>query len=171
MLQARNLIEAGPGRPRQTNLRRAVSDCYYAVFHALTERSAKLIVSGSKREAYRRYVRRGYSHGQVRQVCIRFRIVPSLQTARRSVTANMPLNLEQVSPDLRNLAERFIDLQELRHTADYDHAYEFYKEDTEAIFRNAVLTLALIEALDPAPEPDFAFLLALYAHGNRPNTD
>ncbi len=90
LAQARHLIAASPGRPKQTDLRRAASDCYYAAFHALTEKSARIIVSGSKRGAYRQYVRRGYSHGQVRRTCVRFRITPTPQTADRGVTEHLP---------------------------------------------------------------------------------
>ncbi len=167
MAQARSLIDAGPGRPKQTDLRRAASDCYYAAFHALTEKSAKLIVSGSRRGAYRQYVRRGYAHSQLRRTCVRFRTVPTPQTAQRSVTEHLPLPLDQVTKEIKDLANRFIDLQELRHLADYDHTYAFYKQDAEDIYASAARTLELIEALDPAREPDFALLLALYANTNR----
>ncbi len=167
MAQARSLIDAGHGRPKQSNLRRAASDCYYVAFHALTEKSAKVIVSGSKRGVYRQYVRRGYAHSQLRRTYVRFRTILTPHTATRSVIEPLPLRLNQVTKEIKDLANRFIHLQELRHLADYDHTYEFYKEQAEEIFRSAARNLELVEALDPSLDPDFAFLLALYASGNR----
>ena len=45
---AKDLVQANTrGRPRETNLRRAVSTAYYALFHGLAECCADMLVGGS----------------------------------------------------------------------------------------------------------------------------
>ncbi|MFM7844718.1 MAG: hypothetical protein ACKPEY_10870, partial [Planctomycetota bacterium] len=49
---ARTIAEMGPKRPRQANLRRAVSTAYYAVFHYLVDEvcCAQIGTQNSQRE-------------------------------------------------------------------------------------------------------------------------
>lgn len=59
---------AGQGQPRNTNLRRAASTAYYALFHAIgTAVAAEALPSGSDAEksGYGRYV----NHAAIKQVC------------------------------------------------------------------------------------------------------
>ncbi len=160
--QAQNLLEGGIGRPKQADLRRAISNCYYAVFHTLTEESAKLIVSGSAREHFRQYVRRGYQHSHMRQVCNRFRLLATDQTQANSVVALMPLNLSQLTPELRSIALGFIELQADRHSADYDHTLIFGKEEARDIHSIAYHLCTSIRNLDKSSDANYGFLLAIF---------
>jgi uncharacterized protein (UPF0332 family) len=98
------------GRPSQVNLRRATSAAYYALFHLFVNEVIERMVP-SEPPILRLRAARAVQHGEIKQVCIDFRNPPKkLQ----------PLLGQQVSSELRVIAKIFIDLQDDRHTADYD---------------------------------------------------
>ena len=155
LAQARELLARGQGKPRQTDLRRAHSDVYYAVFHALTYASSRLLISG-KRDGIRLAVRRQYGHGNLRKACRLF--------ASGNKPADMLAALDgmPVSPELRAIAKNFIALQDMRHVADYNHVAVFVKVDAYLAVDLAADTLALIDALKPQSRlVDYAFLISL----------
>lgn len=106
------LLAAQPsrGRPLETNLRRAVSTAYYALFHCLAECCADTLVGGPgaarNRDAWRQ-VYRAVQHGRARERCI-----------GSSALARFPV-------EIQNFAQIFADMQPLRHRADYDPDAEF----------------------------------------------
>lgn len=108
------LLAAQPsrGRPLETNLRRAVSTAYYALFHCLAECCADTLVGGTgarrSRDAWRQ-VYRALQHGRARERCI---------DIGRSSLARFPV-------EIQNFAQVFADMQPLRHSADYDPDAEF----------------------------------------------
>ena len=66
---ARDLTTSSSGRPRQSNLRRAVSTTYYALFHCLATCCADMIVGGAgadRSEPAWRQAYRALDHGPVR---------------------------------------------------------------------------------------------------------
>ncbi len=110
----RNLIQAGRdllnsqqlGRlPTDEHIRRAVSNIYYALFHALAESNASALIgspgNGLTAAAWSR-IYRGLDHTTARRELQRHREAFSVQT--------------------RRFAEAFADMQQLRHMADYDHS-------------------------------------------------
>jgi hypothetical protein len=107
--QAERLATAGVGRPRQADLRRAISTAYYALFHLLTQDGAKRIATHS---GLRPLLARAYNHGDMKQV--------SDQFARNKLPANLHPLVTNISNDLRAVAEAFFALQAARHQADYD---------------------------------------------------
>jgi hypothetical protein len=117
--QADRLITPpGGGAPRQADLRRAISNAYYAVFHAVIAQTADYIVGKTNRASTRyELVYRSINHKSLRKLC--------------NVVKNPPLpaNYSRYSPkggfgsDLTALATAVIDLQEKRHLADYDGDY------------------------------------------------
>lgn len=114
--QARHLITKEPRRPKQASLRRGVSAAYYALFHKLTDASSRFLVAGNGagRQELRHALRRSYVHGEMKSVS-------------NSFAGGTPPQLWQhpagsISVDLRGIAESFVELQEARHEADYDHA-------------------------------------------------
>ncbi len=163
--QAKKLTAPSVGRPDETKLRRAVSDAYYAVFHALTEASAKLLVSGASREDFRQYVRRGYQHAGLRQVCSKFTANATPQTADKAVVRYIPVTISQITPAVRQVADAFLVLQTERHDADYDHSRSFSKEEALTFIRVADACLHAIRHLDKSDASTFGFLLALHAEG------
>ena len=109
----RNLIQAGRdlldpqqlGRlPTDEHVRRAVSNIYYALFHALAESNASALI-GSPGDALTAAawsrIYRGLDHTTARRELLRHR--------------------QEFSVQAQTFAEAFADMQRLRHLADYDH--------------------------------------------------
>ena len=109
----RNLIQAGRdllntqqlGRPpTDEHVRRAVSNIYYALFHALAESNASALIGppgdALTAAAWSR-IYRGLDHTTARRELLRHR--------------------QEFSVQARAFANAFADMQQLRHAADYDH--------------------------------------------------
>ena len=128
---------SGPGRPLETNLRRAISTAYYALFHCLAECCADMVVGGSgaarDRDAWRQ-VYRSLQHGTARNRC-----------REREAMAKFP-------PEILDFANQFVRFQGLRNSADYD-------PDAEVMRRSQV-----IEYLDDAERVILRFPYAPIQH-------
>lgn len=107
---ASGALGEGRGRPRQAELRRAVSTAYYALFHSLAACCADLLIGASaavrRGPAWER-VYRALSHGFARD---QFR-----NTAQMS----------QFSQPLLDFADLFVLMQGEREKADYNPNVEF----------------------------------------------
>ena len=112
---ARDLAGASrQGRPRETNLRRAVSTTYYALFHCLASCCADAIAGGSRANrnpSVWNQTYRALEHRTARKRCKSQRLL-----------AGFP-------PDIRNFAQQFANLQIKRHRADYDPNSRFFKNE------------------------------------------
>lgn len=110
--------------PTQTDLRRAISSVYYAVFHAICQSNADTLVGDNPQNrdplAWRQTYR-ALEHGYARQRC---------QHTRRS---------GRFSLSLTSLADFFVAMQSLRHQADYD---------PDVVFTQQQVLTAIIEAND-----------------------
>ena len=110
LIELAELVARGSGgRPRQTDLRRAVSTLYYALFHLLAQHGAKLV---STRAALRFQIARKFDHGKMKAVSNEFK--------KGDVPAYFKTQLDSIPKELARLAELFVRLQEARHQADYD---------------------------------------------------
>ena len=111
---ARDLVAPNiRGRPRQSNLRRALSTAYYALFHCLANCCADMLVGGPGADRSRpawHQTYRALQHGFARQRC-----------EHRNV-AGFP-------GAIRYFARTFVDMQQDRHRADYDPDVSFTKAD------------------------------------------
>ena len=127
---ARQLLGAGQqrGRPRQTNLRRAISTAYYAVFHALCRMCADAFV-GTKQGTHQawRQVYRGLEHGSTKGKC-----------AHGYFKNNFPKGAIK-------FCFIFTHLQEKRHEADYDPFARFLRSDVEEAITLAETAISLID--------------------------
>ena len=115
------------GNPTQTDLRRAVSSVYYAVFHAVCQSNADTLVGDnphSRDELAWRQAYRALEHGYARQRC------QSMQRDSRFSTA------------ICALAERFVSLQSRRHRADYDPEVPFSQREILAEIEQASQLIA-----------------------------
>lgn len=122
--QAARLLSPAAGRPRQADLRRAVSACYYALFHHLIDLACQRAAgTGPERADLRNTLARGFSHGEMRDASRSFSggTLPS-QLAGRYAGATVPSKLRQV-------AAAFVRLQTERHLADYDRGQIFSQTD------------------------------------------
>jgi uncharacterized protein (UPF0332 family) len=84
-------------RPKQANLRRAVSTAYYALFHLLVSEA----VGYWKLKRQRSVFARGFEHRKMKGIC---------------------KNCNSPNADLQSVAEAFVELQQYRHLADYDNS-------------------------------------------------
>jgi hypothetical protein len=103
IVTARKLARSSPRRPRQAELKRAVSTAYYALFQAIAKDAADMLVGvGPNRpgEAWT-HIYRSLQHGDAKTACaaVRNLAFPAV---------------------LADCAEAFVALQEDRHDADYN---------------------------------------------------
>jgi hypothetical protein len=145
---------AGQGQPRNTNLRRATSSAYYALFHAIALAvAAEALPNAPPAElhGYARYV----NHAAIKQVC-------------DWISGNKPPpHLRQVIDRLRQnatlsaVASAFVVLQEEREAADYDHQADFTRPATLGLLGRARTGVASIGA--EAASDDFRAPFGLIA--------
>jgi hypothetical protein len=127
--QARRLAALDPNRPRQANLRRAVSSAYYALFHFLTDQAYRMMLGTQLPEVpYRQVIARGFDHRTMRDACRSF----SGGNLPDTIVRSLPQGFI-VPAALRDLARAFVDLQEERHTADYNLARTFTRAQVLAL--------------------------------------
>ena len=97
-------------KPSQVALRRSLSTVYYAMFHTLAKNGADLLVGATdasrSRQAWRQTYR-GLEHRQVKEACIKAGV------------------MEKFPPSIREFGDFFVEMQEVRHGADYDPYAEF----------------------------------------------
>ena len=112
----------GRGRPPQSDLKRAVSTAYYAVFVALCKNCADCFVgtgATDKNAAAWRRVYRSVEHGFARAQC-----------KNKKTMARFPR-------EMQFFALHFVELQEKRHRADYDPDSRFKVGDVQTYLDNA----------------------------------
>jgi hypothetical protein len=143
---------ARQGRPRTTNLRRATSDAYYALFHAIALAVANEGLpnaSATEQHALSRYI----SHTAVKKASEWVSGAPPplhLQTV---------VNRLRASQSLRAVASAFATLHEQREAADYDHDADFTRRATLAEVRRAEQAVAAV--CTNAADDDFRALYGL----------
>ncbi len=155
VLQALALATDSKGKPRQASLRRAVSAAYYSLFHLLVfEGTARLL--GRKRATLelRQCLARAFLHAEMHVVAKQFGEGKPSPKLSRAITS--------VPPDLALVAKTFVDLQQMRHEADYDLGRVFSRSEVmRAIFTCVTAHLAF-ERVKKDPET-LVFLTALLA--------
>ena len=104
----------GIGRPRQAELRRAVSTAYYALFHALANCCADMVVGSTpanRSQAAWNQTYRALEHGLARNQC-----------SNRSMMSRFPAEIE-------GFGDKFVEMQQQRHFADYDPEAAFERSE------------------------------------------
>ena len=109
---AREMVGSARRRPSQVVLKREISTCYYALFHALAGTCAESLVGGKRAgqgtEPWR-HLYRALNHGTAKDACKR-------------------IDSSFLQP-IQDFAGAFVRLQGKRHAADYDPAYRAFKSD------------------------------------------
>jgi uncharacterized protein (UPF0332 family) len=139
--QAEFLIDR-PGRPRQANLRRAVSAAYYAVFHFMLRAAADLVVGAATRRSSPKIYARAYraiEHGDLRRL----------------------KNPQSRDPNITRLSTSAVKLQQDRHEADYDPLHRVSKADAISSVRLARSAITCFEDA-PADEKKACLTLLLF---------
>lgn len=112
IVTARKLANSGPKKPRQADLKRAISTAYYALFHAVAKDAADMLVGIGSNRPDRAWsqVFRALQHGDAKSACEAVR------------------NLD--FPDtIKSCADAFVALQQKRHDADYDPDHRVSRAD------------------------------------------
>ena len=136
LLRTADDLVAGAGRsrrPRQSNLRRAVSTAYYAMFHCLAHCCATTLVGGpsaDRSEPAWRQAYRALEHAQVKRSC-----------ANKSLLSKFP-------QEIQDFAGEFVSMQAKRHLADYDPFARFTKLDVQ---EEIAATRIMIEGFQSVP--------------------
>ena len=124
------------GRPRQTELRRAISAAYYAMFHTLALCCANQLAGrtrASRSQAAWLQVYRALEHGYTRAQC-----------EKHSVMSRFPVGI-------REFAQQFVFMQFQRHSADYDPGEHYLRLD---VLKHVQETERLISQFNAAPKAD-----------------
>lgn len=157
--------ETGPGRPPYTAHRRAVSTAYYAVFHAIGGR----VVETRLRPPTSRFasVRRWIGHSDVRAVA---RWIGQLQgTSGGAPPAHIRALLApsggpaHIDADTATIADVFLELNDKRELADYDHEAVFTRPDTRGHIALARQVVLVVEQVRSDQSQRFFGLIAMQA--------
>ena len=134
------------GRPSQADLRRAVSTAYHALFHALASNCADMLIGSTRSRRSQQAWRQTYR-------------APEHRFAKNRCS---PSEISRFPSEIRIFANAFVELQNRRHTADYDPL-----PDPEATFiRSDVLKLidTSEQAIDLLNSADETHRRAFAAH-------
>jgi hypothetical protein len=126
--QAEQLARIDAKRPKQANLRRAVSSAYYALFHLLTSETAALYALEFEVAAR---INRTLNHAEMKKT--------SAMIAKNKLPkcVESPTSAYTAPADLRVVADAFVRLQQARHEADYDLACTLRRNEVLAFIRTA----------------------------------
>jgi hypothetical protein len=125
ILTAERLTARTRGRARQSDLRRAISTAYYALFHAMARDAADLLVGAGPVRLSPPWVQvyRSLEHGFAKNAC----------------ASASKLGFSQ---NILECADTFIRLQEERHKADYDPSGRYSRVYAEFCIYLAVTAIA-----------------------------
>lgn len=118
--QANRLARATKQRPRQVDMNRAVSTAYCALFHTLARLCADIVAGTGKTVSAKAWLQayRALAHGFAKNACAQAR------------SKGFP-------PEVLQFASAFVDLQQLRHDADYDPSRMFKRSEVVSVIGRA----------------------------------
>ncbi|MCE9556098.1 MAG: hypothetical protein K8T91_22345 [Planctomycetes bacterium] len=158
--QAERLARLDAKKPKQANLRRAVSSVYYALFHFAVDEACRVAIGSQHDQTpFRQILARAFVHGTMSQACTSF----AGGTLKASVTKGLSPALV-IPSAIKTLATVFVELQEKRHIADYDLSERFRREDVLSLIQQAELATKDFAGLPTSNEKKF-FLACLWAWG------
>jgi len=121
----------GGRKPRQSDLRRAVSTAYYAHFHALCRTCADTLIGTRGAERSERAWRQAYRALQHGQAKARF--------TNRFAMKTFPRGIE-------DFGNAFVEAQIKRHSADYDPTFRVTRSEALTDIRTAEDAIAKLNA-------------------------
>jgi len=140
---ARRLAE---GTPTHTDLRRAISNIYYATFHAICQSNADALVGDDpddRDQSAWRQAYRALEHGYARQRC---------QQIERG---------GRFTVEVQILADYFPAIQHLRHQADYDPDRIFVQQETLNAINEAAARIDVFRSASPRERRAFAVYILM----------
>ena len=106
--QAVRLAKLDAKKPKQANLRRAISSAYYAMFHLLVDEACRVQIGAQHNQApFRQVLGRAFAHRVMKEACKSF----GGGTLKKGVAKGLPAGFT-IPAEIRELAETFVDLQE-----------------------------------------------------------
>lgn len=152
--QADKLMSPKGGAPRQADLRRAISNAYYGVFHATLAAAADEVVGVTNRDSQRyALVYRSVDHRPLRDLCTEVK-KPSLPVR---FARYEPKN--GFGPNVKAFAAAVLELQEKRHAADYDPLIRVKLSDAILAVTTARTALKRFRRASPLRRKSFLTLL------------
>jgi len=156
--QAERLIAPQAGRPRQADVRRAISAAYYGIFHAaITEAVDQFVGAANRDKAQYGLAYRSASHSRLREVCGEVRKATPSSKYRPYVPST------GFGAHIVKFAEAVVELQEQRHAADYDIMVRMNRSDALLAVATARAAVAALRAADQAEQLAFLGLLMFSA--------
>lgn len=156
--QADRLIAAaGGGAPRQADLKRAISGAYYALFHAVVSAAADEFVGKTqtaRNSAGYALAYRSIDHRALKTLC------------QDVVKPKMPAKLAKYAPaggfsrNIKSVAAAVIDLQELRHLADYDPQFRAQSSGARSAVSMARTAIRRFQRARSDSKAAFLYMLA-----------
>ena len=137
---ASGAVGGNRGRPRQAELRRAVSTGYYALFHTLARCGANLLggaTRASRSQPAWRQIYRALEHGHAKNQCDR------------------PM-MSRFPAEIRKFGESFAAMQRQRHAADYDPEANFSRSDVLQLIDETERAIIQFESAAPKDRRAFA---------------
>jgi len=156
--QAVSLATLDARKPKQANLRRAISSTYYALFHLLVDEACRIQIGTQHNQApFRHVLGRAFLHGVMKDACKSF----GGGTLKQGVAKGLPSGFA-IPPEIQQLADTFVDLQQKRHLADYDLTERFKRSDVLTLVAEVRNSIQDFTKLTPSNEKSF-FLACLWA--------
>jgi hypothetical protein len=136
--QAERLIARARGAPRQVDLRRAVSNTYYGLFHAVSIAAADHFIGKGRQSApIYALVYRSIDHRALRQLCEDI-VKPTVPAKYQPYLAG-----HRIGAGIEDFALALVDLQVRRQAADYDPLTRLSIRDARIAIRLARRALML----------------------------
>jgi uncharacterized protein (UPF0332 family) len=151
--QAEMLVSPSAGRPRQVDVRRAISAAYYAIFHAAITAAADQFIGVTNRDQSRYGLAyRSVNHTWLRDLCREIqKSTPSSKFKSHAPAAGF-------DPNITSFAAAVVELQEKRHSADYDVMIRMNRSDAALAIAEA---RAALHRFSTASEPQRSAFLSL----------
>jgi hypothetical protein len=152
--QAGKLIAPRFGRPRQVDIRRAISSAYYGIFHAVITKAVDQIIGATNRDKnHYGLAYRSVNHSRLRELC---------NEVQKSVLSN---RYRPYAPSagfgvhIVAFAEAVVELQEKRHAADYDVMIRMNRSDAVLAVATARAALSGFDRASQQEHLAFLYLL------------
>jgi uncharacterized protein (UPF0332 family) len=150
--QAASLISPQAGRPRQVDIRRAVSAAYYAIFHAIITAAADQFIGVTNRgESRYGLAYRSVDHGWLRKLCE--------EVQKSSLSVKFKSYAPSAGFGANMAAFAAATLQQRRHAADYDVMIRMNKSDASVAIATARAAVSRFSATSPPERLAFLSLL------------
>jgi len=152
--QAERLAAPAADAPKQVDIRRAISSAYYGLFHFVLTAAADQYIGVTKRATseYGR-VYRSVDHKSLRELCedVKKPTLPAKYAVHQPAGG--------FGPNIVAFATAVVDLQEKRHSADYDPMIRVKLSDAQLAIRTAKAAIRRFNQARSARRKAFLSLL------------